>query len=53
VFLGEQRTTSVVGVHGWLYFAQEEAAGRLNYFGHMTTMDLGEKVCIFATIKIN
>ena len=46
VFIGEQKRTSISGVHGWISFAMAEQRGEIDYFGHLTTVDLGNKVNI-------
>ena len=35
VFVGEVDRGKVVGFHNWLAFQAQEAAGRLNYLGHL------------------
>lgn len=39
IFLGEIKRNEVSGLHNWIYFSNEEQKGRLNYLGHMQTLD--------------
>ncbi|CAG0901122.1 unnamed protein product [Darwinula stevensoni] len=46
VFMGQLRSTEVLGFHGWFYFydqEQNEQGQGTNYLGYMDTMDFGEK----------
>lgn len=41
VFLGEKNGNSISGYHGWIKYYRDELAGRMNYLGYMTKIDLG------------
>lgn len=45
VFLAELRGEMVLGLHNWVYFAEQEQLENLNYQGYINTMKL-EKVCM-------
>jgi poly(U)-specific endoribonuclease len=41
VFLGEKNGNSISGYHGWIKYYRDELAGKMNYLGYMTKIDLG------------
>lgn len=41
VFLTELRNGTVSGFHNWIYYSDEELAGRANYMGWLKKVDLG------------
>ncbi|TMW54150.1 hypothetical protein DOY81_000734 [Sarcophaga bullata] len=43
VFVNEVKNGTIIGLHNWLYFADEEKAGRLDYKGYLNQLDLGTK----------
>ncbi|CAG0901123.1 unnamed protein product [Darwinula stevensoni] len=43
VFMGEQRTNSVIGFHGWLFFYAQEQQGRMDYLGYKAFRNLTDK----------
>ena len=45
VFLAELRGEKVLGLHNWVYFAEQERLGNLNYNGYIKIKEL-KKVCI-------
>lgn len=42
VFLSEIKRGKIIGLHNWIYFAEAEKRGQLNYKGWMKVVDLGE-----------
>lgn len=44
VFLGERRDGKVIGLHNWIYYANQEKQHNVNYLGHMRVVRLGN-VC--------
>lgn len=42
VFLSEIKKGKIIGLHNWIYFAEAEKRGQLNYKGWMKVVDLGE-----------
>ncbi|CAO1355824.1 unnamed protein product [Diamesa tonsa] len=43
VFLSEVRNASVIGLHNWVYLADQEKSGDLDYQGYTKKIDLGNK----------
>lgn len=43
VFVHEVKNGTLIGLHNWVYFADEEKAGRLDYKGYLHQLDLGNK----------
>lgn len=41
VFLSEVKDATVIGLHNWVYFAEAEKAGDLDYKGWTKKIDLG------------
>lgn len=41
VFLNENKNSSVIGLHNWVYFYEEEKAGHADYKGYMKKLELG------------
>lgn len=41
VFLSEVKNGTVLGLHNWIYFAEEEKENDLNYQGWLKKIDLG------------
>lgn len=41
VFLNEIKNSTVIGLHNWIYFYDEEKTGNLNYKGWSKKIDLG------------
>lgn len=42
VFLAEAKKGKIIGLHNWIFFADAEKKGELNYKGWMKNVDLGE-----------
>lgn len=42
VFLSEVKRGKIIGLHNWIYFAETEKQGELNYKGWVKIIDLGE-----------
>lgn len=42
VFVVENKRNKLVGLHNWLYFAEMEQSGDLNYKGWSNVVDLGD-----------
>ena len=47
VFVNEVKNGTIIGLHNWLYFADEEKAGRLDYKGYLNQLDLGTVYTVF------
>ena len=45
VFLAELRRGEISGLHNWVFFADEEKNGKLDYLGYIRHIDLGG-VCV-------
>lgn len=43
VFLAEIKDRSILGLHNWIYFHEQEKLGHLDYKGHINKLNL-EKV---------
>lgn len=41
VFLSEVKRGKIIGLHNWIYFAEAEKNGNLNYKGWLRNIDLG------------
>lgn len=41
VFVHEVKNGTLIGLHNWVYFADEEKASRLDYKGYLHQIDLG------------
>lgn len=41
VFLAELKNSTVQGLHNWIYFAEEEKTGNLDYKGYSKKIDFG------------
>jgi poly(U)-specific endoribonuclease len=41
VFLTEMKNGTLIGMHNWLYFYEEEKAGKADYKGYSKKLDLG------------
>lgn len=41
VFVSEVKNGTVMGLHNWIYLSQEEKADKLNYYGWLKKIDLG------------
>lgn len=41
VFVNEVKNGTIIGLHNWVYFADEEKAGRLDYKGYLKHQDMG------------
>jgi poly(U)-specific endoribonuclease len=50
IFLAELKKGKVIGLHNWIYFAEAEKNGELDYKGWMRIIDLGVRTAFF-TIK--
>lgn len=44
VFLSEVKKGKIIGLHNWIYFAEAEKRGDLNYKGWLRVIDLGKVV---------
>jgi len=44
VFLNEVKNGTIIGLHNWIYFYEEEKAGRLNYKGYIKKLDIENKL---------
>lgn len=49
VFLAEKVNTEITGLHNWIYFNEQESAGRANYLGYIKDAKLGD-VSIFCSL---
>lgn len=47
VFLAELRDDTILGLHNWIYFHEQEAQGNLNYQGFIEKIQL-DKVYIYS-----
>lgn len=43
VFLSETKNGTITGLHNWVYFHDEEVAGRIDYKGWLKKVELGRK----------
>ncbi|KAM7349042.1 endoribonuclease Arlr [Cochliomyia hominivorax] len=43
VFVNEVKNGTIIGLHNWVYFHDEEKAGHLDYKGYLNQLDLGTK----------
>ncbi|KAL9872041.1 endoribonuclease Arlr [Glossina fuscipes fuscipes] len=43
VFVNEVKNGTIIGLHNWVYFYDEEKGGRLDYKGYLNQLDLGAK----------
>ncbi|XP_065363286.1 endoribonuclease CG2145 [Calliphora vicina] len=43
VFVNEVKNGTIIGLHNWVYFYDEEKAGHLDYKGYLNQLDLGTK----------
>uniref|UniRef100_A0A1A9WT30 EndoU domain-containing protein n=1 Tax=Glossina brevipalpis TaxID=37001 RepID=A0A1A9WT30_9MUSC len=43
VFVNEVKNGTIIGLHNWVYFYDEEKGGRLDYKGYLDQLDLGTK----------
>lgn len=43
VFLTEVKNDTVIGLHNWVYFYEEEKAGHIDYKGYIKKIDLGNR----------
>lgn len=41
VFVNEVKNGTIIGLHNWVYFHEEEKAGHLDYKGYLSQLDLG------------
>lgn len=41
VFVNEVKNDTLIGLHNWVYFYDEEKAGRLDYKGYINQLDMG------------
>lgn len=41
VFVNEVKMGTIIGLHNWVYFSDEEKAGHLDYKGYLKELDLG------------
>lgn len=41
VFLNEIKNGTVIGLHNWVYFLEQEKAGKVDYMGYIKKVDLG------------
>lgn len=47
VYLTEKKTTNkIIGLHSWVYFAEEELRGKLNYLGYTRQVLLNDKAAL-------
>lgn len=42
VFLAEEKKGKIIGLHNWIYFAEAEKRGALDYQGWMRHVNLGD-----------
>lgn len=47
VFLSETKNGTITGLHNWVYFHDEETAGRADYKGWLKKVELGKVVFTF------
>lgn len=52
VFLGEKNGNTISGYHGWIKFYRDEQAGKINYLGYITKINLGVVSFKCCTTKI-
>ena len=43
VFVNEVLNSTIIGLHNWVYFNEEEKSGRLDYKGYLKQLDVGTK----------
>lgn len=53
VFLSEIKKKKIIGLHNWIYFAEAEMKGELNYKGWLKIIDLGEVRLILPSDELN
>lgn len=51
IFLSEIKNGTIMGLHNWLYFYEQEKAGKLDYKGYIKKVDLGNNVSIIIFFK--
>lgn len=39
--MSEVKNGTIIGLHNWVYFSDEEKAGRIDYKGYLNEVDLG------------
>ncbi|XP_055854246.1 endoribonuclease CG2145-like [Episyrphus balteatus] len=49
VFVNEVKNGTIIGLHNWVYFNEEEKAGRIDYKGYLKKLDLGNKGMVVKT----
>ncbi|KAL5278722.1 ENDOU family protein [Megaselia abdita] len=49
VFLNEIKNGTVIGLHNWVYFLEQEKNGKLDYMGYIKKVDLGNKATILVS----
>lgn len=47
VFLNEVNRGKIIGLHSWVYFAEQEKTGHVDYKGYINQIDLGSKGKLF------
>lgn len=50
IFLAEIKNNTVTGLHNWVYFYEQEKAGKIDYKGYMKKVDIGTVSSIPPTI---
>jgi poly(U)-specific endoribonuclease len=52
VFMSEIKNGTVIGLHNWIYFAEEEGANDLDYKGWLKKIDLGNVSDFLSTYSL-
>lgn len=46
IFLSEIKNNTIMGLHNWLYFYEQEKSGKVDYKGYLKKIDLGNNVSL-------
>lgn len=53
VFVNEVKNGTIIGLHNWVYFYDEEKSGRLDYKGYLNQLDLGTVSKTFVRLSLS
>lgn len=53
IFLSEIKNNTIMGLHNWVYFYDQEKAGKVDYKGYLKKADLGNNVSCYFTNNYN